>query len=105
MQLRLARPHARGEDHRLRALQLPQRVALEGDSLRELEGAEAVILATGVRPRQPQLHGIELPHVRFYPRALLESVADSGPAVVLGAGGIGVDVAHYLSHAGCRVTL
>lgn len=79
--------------------------ALEGDSLRELEGAEAVILATGVRPRQPQLHGIELPHVRFYPRALLESVADSGPAVVLGAGGIGVDVAHYLSHAGCRVTL
>src|SRR6185437_7745222 len=30
MQLRLARPHARGEDHRLRALQLPQRVALEG---------------------------------------------------------------------------
>ncbi len=79
--------------------------AIESDSLQELEGAEAVIVATGVRPRRPLLRGIELPHVRAYPRALLEPVADDGPAVVLGAGGIGVDVAHYLSHAGCRVTL
>jgi 2,4-dienoyl-CoA reductase (NADPH2) len=79
--------------------------AIEGHSVQALEGAEAVILATGVRPRHPQLPGMELPHVRSYSRALLEPVPDGGPAVVIGAGGIGVDVAHYLSHAGCRVTL
>lgn len=79
--------------------------AIEGGSVQELQGAAALILATGVRPRRPELSGIELPHVRLYSRALLEPVTDPGPAVVIGAGGIGVDVAHYLSHAGCRVTL
>jgi 2,4-dienoyl-CoA reductase (NADPH2) len=78
--------------------------AIEADSMEELAGAEAVIIATGVRPRNPDLPGIELPHVRSYPRALLDA-SDVGPAVVIGAGGIGVDVAHFLSHAGCRVTL
>lgn len=79
--------------------------AITADSLEELAGAAAVILATGVRPRDPGLPGTELPHVRSYSRALLEAVTNGGPAVVIGAGGIGIDVAHFLSHAGCRVTL
>ncbi|MGH8270336.1 MAG: FAD-dependent oxidoreductase, partial [Steroidobacteraceae bacterium] len=77
---------------------------IEADSLEGLAHAEAVILATGVRPRNPDLPGVELPHVQSYSRALLETAPD-GPAAVIGAGGIGVDVAHFLSHAGCRVTL
>ncbi|MGH8303597.1 MAG: FAD-dependent oxidoreductase [Steroidobacteraceae bacterium] len=77
---------------------------IEADSLEGLAHAEAVILATGVRPRSPDLPGVELPHVQSYSRALLEAAPD-GPAAVIGAGGIGVDVAHFLSHAGCRVTL
>lgn len=78
---------------------------IEVDSMADLAGAEAVILATGVRPRHPDLPGMGLPHVQSYSRALLEAVTDVGPAIVIGAGGIGVDVAHFLSHAGCRVTL
>src|SRR6185437_12017136 len=70
--------------------------AIEVESMEALEGAEAVILATGVRPRHPVLAGTELPHVRSYSRALLETVTDRGPAVVIGAGGIGVDVAQFL---------
>lgn len=79
--------------------------AMDVDSMEELAGAEAVILATGVRPRNPDLPGMELPHVRPYSQALLEDAGHQGPAVVIGAGGIGVDVAHFLSHAGCKVTL
>ncbi|MGH8316610.1 MAG: FAD-dependent oxidoreductase [Steroidobacteraceae bacterium] len=79
--------------------------AIEADSIEELAGARAVIIATGVRPRHPDLPGIELPHVRSYPRELLAGARDVGPAVVIGAGGIGVDVAHFLSQAGGRVTL
>ncbi|MGH8294933.1 MAG: FAD-dependent oxidoreductase [Steroidobacteraceae bacterium] len=79
--------------------------AIEGGAMEELAGAEAVIIATGVRPRQLQLAGVELPHVRSYPRALLEADGEGGPAVVIGAGGIGVDIAHFLTHAGRRVTL
>jgi 2,4-dienoyl-CoA reductase (NADPH2) len=92
-----------GELHRL-GVEVRTGRAVEVDSMEDLAGAEAVILATGVRPRNPDLRGVELPHVRSYSRALLETVGD-GPAVVIGAGGIGVDVAHFLSHAGCRVTL
>jgi 2,4-dienoyl-CoA reductase (NADPH2) len=79
--------------------------AIEADTMEELDGAEAVIIATGVRPRNPDLPGSELPHVRTYPRALLDAPGEVGPAVVIGAGGIGVDVAHFLSQAGSRVTL
>lgn len=75
------------------------------ESLAELADAEAVILATGVRPRLADLPGAELPHVWPYPRALLEVSGGGVPVAVIGAGGIGVDVAHFFSRAGCRVTL
>ncbi|HEX8757355.1 MAG TPA: FAD-dependent oxidoreductase [Steroidobacteraceae bacterium] len=74
-------------------------------SLEELADAEAVILATGVRPRNPDLPGMELPHVRSYSQALLEAAGGGVPVAIIGAGGIGVDVAHFFSRAGCRVTL
>ncbi|HEU5443464.1 MAG TPA: FAD-dependent oxidoreductase, partial [Steroidobacteraceae bacterium] len=75
------------------------------ESLEELAEAEAVILATGVRPRNPGVPGMELPHVWSYTQALLEAAGGGAPVAVVGAGGIGVDVAHFFSRAGCRVTL
>jgi 2,4-dienoyl-CoA reductase (NADPH2) len=79
-------------------------VALETlPALQMLRRAEAVVLATGVIPRAIELPGIELPHVHTYAE-LLDPDADpvrltpEAPVAIIGAGGIGVDVAHLLSH-------
>ncbi|HEY6486645.1 MAG TPA: FAD-dependent oxidoreductase [Candidatus Cybelea sp.] len=62
-----------------------------------LKGFAGLILATGVVPRRITLEGSDLPHVISYADLLLGD-ADAGPRVaIVGAGGIGVDVAHYLS--------
>jgi 2,4-dienoyl-CoA reductase (NADPH2) len=65
-----------------------------------LAGYDAVILATGVTPRDPAIEGQNAPHVLRY-IDVLRGGAQVGPhVVVVGAGGIGFDVAEYLSHAG-----
>lgn len=58
---------------------------------------DAVVLATGVTPRAVDLPGRDLPHVLDYPRAFAAG-AVRGRVAILGAGGIGVDLAHRLSH-------
>jgi 2,4-dienoyl-CoA reductase (NADPH2) len=64
---------------------------------------DAIVVATGVVPRRVPLPGAELPHVLSYADLLL---ADDPPALVgqrvaiIGAGGIGTDVAHMLSERG-----
>jgi 2,4-dienoyl-CoA reductase (NADPH2) len=70
----------------------------EGDA-DELAGFDGAVLATGVRPREIDVPGRELPHVVPYARALAEGVPGDAVAIV-GAGGIGVDVAHRLAHEG-----
>lgn len=64
------------------------------------EGFDAVVVATGVRPRRPLIAGLEDPalagRVLGYAEAL--SGAPVGPRVaVIGAGGIGFDVCEFLS--------
>ena len=62
-----------------------------------LRGFDAVVLATGVVPRAARLAGGDLPNVISYADLLLHD-RDAGERVaIVGAGGIGVDVAHYLS--------
>ena len=70
-------------------------------SVRELAGFAAVVVATGVVPRPIAIPGAELPHVHSYAELLDpdgDGVALDGAVAVIGAGGIGVDVAHRLSH-------
>jgi 2,4-dienoyl-CoA reductase (NADPH2) len=68
-----------------------------------LEGFDAAVLATGVVPRMLELPGAELPHVVDYAELLLGSpdplagLQAGEPVVIIGAGGIGVDVAHRLA--------
>jgi 2,4-dienoyl-CoA reductase (NADPH2) len=60
----------------------------------------AVVVATGVLPRAVPLPGAELPHVISYAQLLLaeDPLALVGERVaIIGAGGIGTDVAHLLS--------
>ncbi len=62
------------------------------------EGFDRVVLASGVRPRTVSIPGIDHPKVLTYPQAL-EGAVEVGPRVaIIGAGGIGFDVAEFLTH-------
>ena len=57
---------------------------------------DTVVLATGVRPRRPAIDGVDHPKVLSYVD-VLAGRAPVGPRVaIIGAGGIGFDVAEYL---------
>jgi len=62
----------------------------------ELAGFDHVILATGVRPRAIDLPGIERAHA--YDDVLLGRVEIGDRVAIIGAGGIGFDVAEFLLH-------
>jgi 2,4-dienoyl-CoA reductase (NADPH2) len=60
-------------------------------------GYDEVVLATGITPRTPSIPGIDHPKVRSY--AEIIEGADAGASVaIVGAGGIGFDVAEFLVH-------
>ena len=63
----------------------------------ELSGYDAVVLATGVVPRRIDLPGADHPSVLSYPEVLTGAPVGERVAIV-GAGGIGFDVAEYLTH-------
>lgn len=59
-----------------------------------------VVLATGVTPRIPEIPGIDHPSVVTYLQVLRDHVDVGRSVAVLGAGGIGFDVAEYLTQSG-----
>ena len=59
---------------------------------------DAVLLATGVTPRQPSIAGQDHPSVMSYIDAILGRRPVGRRVLVLGAGGIGFDVATLLVH-------
>jgi 2,4-dienoyl-CoA reductase (NADPH2) len=63
-------------------------------------GFDRVVLATGVVPRRPELRGLDHPSVAGY-ADVIEGRRVAGKRVaIVGAGGIGFDVAELLTHAG-----
>jgi 2,4-dienoyl-CoA reductase (NADPH2) len=84
----------RGEvDRRGVDLQLNTRVTAE-----DLAGYDEIILATGVYPRTPDIPGIDHSKVVSYIDVLTGKVEIGKSVALIGAGGIGFDVAEYLSH-------
>jgi 2,4-dienoyl-CoA reductase (NADPH2) len=63
----------------------------------EREGFDEIVIATGVRPRVPQIPGIEHPKVISYPDLLTGRRRAGARVAIVGAGGIGFDVATYLT--------
>ncbi len=57
-----------------------------------------VVLATGVHPRSVEIPGSTLPHVVDYAGAFESGLGDAESVAIVGAGGIGVDLAHLLTH-------
>jgi len=83
-------------DRRIARTGVVLHLGTEADAAR-LQGYDEVVLATGVVPREPAIPGIEHERVLSYAEVL--SGADVGGRVaVLGAGGIGYDVATFLVH-------
>ncbi len=63
-------------------------------------GYDEVILATGVTPRIPNIDGIDHPMVATYADVLLKGRPVGRRVAIIGAGGIGFDVAEYVTHEG-----
>ncbi|MFZ4076686.1 MAG: FAD-dependent oxidoreductase, partial [Legionellaceae bacterium] len=61
-----------------------------------LQEFDEVVLATGVEPRVPEIEGIEHPSVMTYAQLLTGERIAGQRVAVLGAGGIGFDVAEFL---------
>ncbi len=62
------------------------------------DGFDAFVIASGVSARVPDIPGIDHPRVITYPE-LLSGVKQAGESVaIVGAGGIGFDVATFLTH-------
>ena len=62
----------------------------------DLAGFDEVIVATGVVPRDPQIEGQERPEVVSYIDVLRGKVPVGPRVAIVGAGGIGFDVAEFL---------
>ena len=63
-------------------------------------GYDEIVLATGVTPRLPQMNGIDHPKACSYLDVLSGRRVPGGKVAIIGAGGIGFDVAEYLVHEG-----
>jgi 2,4-dienoyl-CoA reductase (NADPH2) len=63
-------------------------------------GWDEVVLATGVRPRLIDLPGADRPNVHGYADVITGAVAVGRRVAIIGAGGIGFDVAEFLTHPG-----
>ncbi|WP_336052997.1 NADPH-dependent 2,4-dienoyl-CoA reductase [Streptomyces sp. CA2R101] len=66
----------------------------------DLGGYDEVVVATGVTPRTPEIEGVDHPSVVSYLDVLRGGAQVGERVAILGAGGIGFDVAEFLTDAG-----
>ena len=65
-----------------------------------LAGFDEVVIATGVVPRDPEIEGQNRPNVLSYIDVLMHDAPVGQRVAVIGAGGIGFDVAEFLVEGG-----
>ena len=70
----------------------------------DLNGYDEVIIATGVMPRDPGIKGQDAPSVLNYLDVLRYKAPVGKRVAIIGAGGIGFDVAEFLAHEGVSPT-
>ncbi|MFF9474293.1 FAD-dependent oxidoreductase [Streptomyces roseolus] len=69
-------------------------------SAADLDGYDEVVVATGVTPRDPGIEGQDHPSVLSYLDVLRDGAPVGERVAVIGAGGIGFDVAEFLTDGG-----
>ncbi|GAA3799408.1 NADPH-dependent 2,4-dienoyl-CoA reductase [Streptomyces chiangmaiensis] len=70
----------------------------------DLSDHDEIVVATGVVPRTPEIPGVDHPRVLGYLDVLRDGASVGGRVAVLGAGGIGFDVAEYLTDGGDKAS-
>ena len=65
----------------------------------DFSGYDHVVVATGVTPRTPPIPGVDHPKVLSYPEAIEHPERVGKTVALIGAGGIGFDVAELLTHS------
>jgi 2,4-dienoyl-CoA reductase (NADPH2) len=83
---------------RLEQTGVEQRLGMRADNA-VLSGFDAVVLATGIRPRPVDFPGADHARVVSYLDVLGGRVVTGRKVAIIGAGGIGFDVAEFLVHA------
>ena len=83
-------------------VKLGQRVSAEG---LQAGNYDEVIVATGVAPRDPKIEGQDHPKVLSYIDVLRGRAPVGDRVAIIGAGGIGFDVAEFLLHDGHSPTM
>jgi len=78
------------------AVQLNRRI----NNASELKEFDEVLLATGVTPRTPNIEGVQHNKVLSYVDVLRDRANVGLKVAIIGAGGIGFDIAEYLTHDG-----
>ena len=82
--------------HMLERSGITVKLGIQAD-VQMLAGYDEVIVATGVRPRDPQIRGQQAGHVLDYVDVLRKQAPVGKTVAIIGAGGIGFDVAEFLS--------
>jgi len=68
-------------------------------------GYDEIVIATGIRPRTPQIAGIDHAKVVSYVDVITGKAQVGQSVAIMGAGGIGFDVAELITHAGTSASL
>jgi 2,4-dienoyl-CoA reductase (NADPH2) len=71
----------------------------------ELKNFDVIVVATGVKPRIPKISGIDSPIVIDYQSLIANKIKTGNRIAIIGAGGIGFDIAEYLLESDQSETL
>ncbi|WSV25361.1 NADPH-dependent 2,4-dienoyl-CoA reductase [Streptomyces griseus] len=89
---------------RLAELDVEVRLSTRADT-GSLDGYDEIVLATGVEPRTPAIPGTDHPNVVSYLDVLRDGAPVGDRVAIVGAGGIGFDVAEFLTDGGDAASL
>ncbi len=70
-----------------------------------LTGYDKVVIATGITPRTPDIVGIDHPKVASYVDVIMGRRSVGKTVAIMGAGGIGFDVAELITHEGTSAAM
>jgi 2,4-dienoyl-CoA reductase (NADPH2) len=73
------------------------------DLKQKFKNFDHVVVATGVTPRKPKIKGDDLPHVFPYDVYLGKQIPPGKKVAIVGAGGIGFDVAAYVLQSELKI--